>query len=73
MRLMPLLMLAVAIAGCASNPTVTGNSESVVMENVSDDAVALRRADEHCARYGKVARIAQRQDFRATFHCVSAK
>jgi hypothetical protein len=60
------LVLAVVLSGCA--PTFDGGNErTVIIGNVDgmNDGKALMMADEHCRKFGRIARVAATVDFRA--------
>jgi len=72
-----LLLLFSSLASCASlgdeGPAViSSNATGISFAEVSADveAKAMRIADAHCAKYGKLAQIAERRDFWLVVHCV---
>jgi hypothetical protein len=70
-----LLILSVALAGCAGNPAgndaqtypgffgqyVIGSETYVSVSNAYTETNALPLADAHCAKFGKVARFNHRE------------
>ena len=78
------LLLAVPLAGCAGSlagndahispgffgQNVVGNETYVTVSNVYNEMDALPLADNHCAKYDKVARFNHMERIRAVFDCV---
>src|SRR3546814_827711 len=64
---------ALALAGCAHSPffvpEVSGNETHVRVENVKDSAEALRMAEEHCAKYGRVPRASGGGGYMYVYDC----
>lgn len=58
-KIMAVVMLAGALAGCGGPRIVTGNQNTVIVNRVGSDETsgALRIADRHCAAFGKSARL----------------
>jgi hypothetical protein len=59
-KLLPVLLLAIAasVASCGVGPGLTGNdSGGIINWTPEHQAVARQWAADHCARYGKVARM----------------
>lgn len=67
--LFPILLLS----GCATTgANVTGNEVSVTVNNVWNRNQAFPKADEHCRKFGKVARAAQVDgEYAFSFDCVT--
>lgn len=74
MRAIVILAMA-TVGGCAGTTCcfgqdVAGNEMSVSVSNVWSEMEAIPLADQHCARYGKVARFKHMEYYRASFDCV---
>jgi putative flippase GtrA len=67
-----LLIATLALAGCATTgANVTGNEVGVTVNNVWNRNVAFPKADEHCRKYGKVAKPTDSDgEYAFTFECV---
>lgn len=59
-----------ALAGCTG--TGTGNSAGITYTMVGNLNITstAKEADKHCAKYGKVAQLAETGDLMAYFKCV---
>jgi len=75
MRLLAILCAAICLSGCAQK-LISGN-EAGGMVSAGDNllesrAGALQIADQHCSRFGKVARVSGEDPFAGTlsFDCV---
>lgn len=69
---MRIIALALLLTGCASmGAGITGNEMGVTVSNVWNRSEAFVKAEEHCAKYGKVA-VAKGdgEDFHFSFDCV---
>lgn len=74
---MRLVLLVLALAGCASTSTpraalvTEGNANTVTVNWApASRGAALTAADAHCAKYGKSARQVSAIDFYVTYDCV---
>jgi hypothetical protein len=79
-----ILLLAIPLASCAGSlagndahiypgffgQNVVGNETYVTVSNVYNEMDALPLADNHCAKYDKVARFNHMERIRAVFDCV---
>ncbi len=84
MRILWILALSAALAGCASSlagneahiypgffgQNVVGNETYVTVSNVYNEMDALPLADTHCAKYSRVAKFTHMERIRAVFDCV---
>ncbi|ALC13839.1 hypothetical protein [Sphingopyxis sp. 113P3] len=61
------------LASCATTGgNVTGNAVGVTVNNVWNRNQAFPKADEHCRKYGKVARpTGNDSEYAFTFDCVT--
>jgi hypothetical protein len=59
------------IYGCCFGQNVVGNEAYVTVSNVWNEMDALPLADAHCAKYGKLARFSEMENYRAIFDCVA--
>lgn len=61
-----------SLAGCATTgANVTGNEVGVTVNNVWNRNAAFPKADEHCRKFGKVARPSQNDgEYAFSFDCV---
>jgi hypothetical protein len=78
-----LLICFSALVGCAMGPTdaniynslvgqrVVGNEAYVTVTNVWNEMDALPLAENHCAKYGKIAKYARKEGAKAIFDCVT--
>lgn len=65
-------IVAALLGGCASmGANVTGNEVGVTVNNVWNRNEAFPKADEHCRKFGKVARPSQNDgEYAFSFDCV---
>ena len=73
-RIVAVFLSAALLAGCASQGAgleVTGNDTFVIVRPTGDVAQALPLAEQHCAKYGKVAHFTRMEGFRVVFDCVA--
>lgn len=76
MKALVLVLSAALLSGCASMRVfpagVSGNETYVTVSNVWNSAEALPYATEHCAKYGKVAKMKHSEGYSVVFDCVIA-
>lgn len=71
-----ILLLSFALAGCAQG-LISGNEAGGMVSGAdnltSSRAGAMKIADDHCAKYGKVSRVSGQDAFAGTmtFDCVA--
>jgi hypothetical protein len=80
MRNVLTLIAFFALAGCARTDAniygspfgqrVVGNEVYVTISNVWNEMDALPLAQDHCAKYGKVARYTRKEGYNVIFDCV---
>jgi len=81
-RLLLAVGIALGLTACASGPPQSGppspvhiesaDESSITLANVfyPDDENNLRIANEHCSKFGKVARFAEQMKARLRYSCV---
>lgn len=69
---MRIAILALLLSGCATTgANVTGNEVGVTVNNVWNRNQAFPKADEHCRKFGKVAKPGNNDsEYAFTFECV---
>lgn len=82
MRLMAIIFCALVVASCAAGgqtqiyqaglvgQKVVGNEAYVTVWNVWNEMDALPLAEDHCRKFGKIARFNKMERMRAVFDCV---
>lgn len=67
------ILFALTLSGCASmGANVTGNEVGVTVNNVWNRNEAFPKADEHCRKFGKVAKPAANDgEYAFSFECVT--
>jgi hypothetical protein len=67
------VILGLALGGCASGANITGNAVGVTVNNVWNRNQAFPLADAHCRKFGKVAKPIQGDgEYAFSFECVAA-
>lgn len=64
----------IVLTGCSDalhGARVTGNSETAIVSNTWNEMQALPKADAHCKKFGKVARLNKVNGYNVTFDCVT--
>ena len=72
MKLVVIVMLAtVTIAGCATQgKIINGNPSSVTIQHDGSYSASTELAVQHCAQYGKDARLIHTEGWIMSFDCV---
>ena len=67
-----IILIVLTLSGCATTgANVTGNEIGVTVNNVWNRNQAFPKADEHCRKFGKVARSSQNDgEYAFSFDCV---